>query len=264
MAVHNGAAWLAQQVATIAAQTHRPSRLLVLNDGSSDGSGALLEQLEAAYGGWLQQLPPAPPGQPRGCVNSFAELLAATTAPYVALADQDDLWDPTKLANSLEMLLAAEACAARLGKPQPLLVHSDARLIDAFGQPLYASWWRRQGLAPPPRDLWHLAARNRVMGCTALLNRALLELALPIPQQVVLHDWWLALVAQRAHGLLQLPQAKLSHRFHGANLSQPARWWQWPQRGWAVWRQWCALRQRFGDPQQPGDLWRLVWRRLRG
>jgi glycosyltransferase involved in cell wall biosynthesis len=66
MAVHNGAAWLAQQVATIAAQTHCPSRLLVLNDGSSDGSGALLEQLEAAYGGWLQQLRPVPPGQPRG------------------------------------------------------------------------------------------------------------------------------------------------------------------------------------------------------
>jgi len=43
MAVHNGAAWLEAQVATIAEQTHRPCRLLVLNDGSSDGSAALLE-----------------------------------------------------------------------------------------------------------------------------------------------------------------------------------------------------------------------------
>ena len=255
MAVCNGAAWLEQQVATIAAQSLRPQRLLVLNDASCDGSAALLARLEASHGGWLQQL--APPPRRQGCTPSFDRLLAAATAPYVALADQDDLWDPGKLEASLAVLLAAEARAA-----QAWLVHTDARLIDGGGRLLYPSWWQRQRLVVPPRDLWDLAARNRVMGCTALLNRACLEAALPIPPEAVLHDWWLALVAQQAGGLLQLTQATLSHRCHGANLSRPARWWQWPQRAWAVWRQWGALQRRLSKPVRAWDGWRLVRRRI--
>jgi len=39
------------------------------------------------------------------------------------------------------------------------------------------------------------------MGCTAVLNRACLDAALPIPREAVLHDWWLALVAMAAAGL---------------------------------------------------------------
>ena len=264
LAVHDGAAWLERQVATIAAQTLRPTRLLVLNDGSRDASAALLKQLEVFYGGWLQQLPAEPPGCPRGCVASFARLLEATTAPYVALADQDDLWDQCKLAASMDLLRVAEMVAVQGGSralwrtSPPMLVHSDARLIDGSGRLLHPSWWRQQGLEAPPCDLWDLAARNRVMGCTVLLNRACLELALPIPTGAVLHDWWLALVAERAGGLLQLRQVTLSHRRHGANASGSARWWQWPRRSWVLWRQWCALRRRFGDPLKLGDVWRLL------
>jgi glycosyltransferase involved in cell wall biosynthesis len=270
MAVCNGEPWLEQQVASVAAQTHPPQRLLVLNDGSVDGCSALLSQLEARYAGWLQQLPPQPAGQSRGCVVSFGRLLAATTAPYVALADQDDLWDRDKLARALALLQTEEA---RGGRDQPLLVHSDARLIDATGRPLHSSWWRQQGLVSPPRNLWHLAGRNRVMGCTVLLNRACLQAALPLPPEAVLHDWWLALVACGAGGLLQDPQPSLSHRRHGANLSRPrygtnltrrAPWWHTPSKALAVWRQWCACCRRQGRPISWGDPLRLVWQRLLG
>ena len=65
-------------------------------------------------------------------------------------------------------------------------------------------------------DLWDLEDRSQVIGCTVLLNRACLEAALPIPKEAVLHDWWLALVAQRAGGLRQLLQATFSHRLHGS------------------------------------------------
>ena len=240
MAVHNGAAWLEAQVATIAEQSHRPWRLLVLDDGSRDGSGDRLRALERSYGGWLQQLPPQPAGQNRGCGASYGALLAATKAPYVALADQDDLWDPGKLALSLESLLAEEA---QHGCGQPLLVHTDARVIDAPGGLLAPSWRAWADRSGTPRGLGHLALRNQGMGCTMLLNRACVEAALPIPPEAVLHDWWLALVAYRAGGLRQLPQATLSHRRHGANASQSARCWQLPRRGWAIWRQWRALQR---------------------
>jgi len=238
MAVHNGAAWLEAQVATIAEQTHRPCRLLVLNDGSTDGSTALLQALEQRYGGWLQQLPPQPPGQPRGCVASFGALLEATTAPYVALADQDDLWDLTKVAMSLGLVQAEEALQ---GRQQPLLVYSDVRVIDASGALLAPSWWAQERRSGVPKGLLHLAVRNQAMGCTMLLNKACVNAALPIPPQAIFHDWWLAMVACREGQLLRLPQATLSHRRHGANASQRVRLRQIPIRGWSLCRQWWAL-----------------------
>ena len=256
MAVHNGAAWLEAQVATIAEQTHRPCRLLVLNDGSSDGSAALLEALGQRYGVWLQQLPPQPPGQPQGCVASYGALLEASTAPYVALADQDDLWDPDKLAVSLERLLAEEL---RHGREQPLLVYSDARVIDASGALLAPSWWAQERRSGHPKGLWHLALRNQVIGCTVLLNRACLCAALPIPREAVFHDWWLALVAYRVGGLRRLPMATLSHRRHCANQSRPACWREWPQRGIALWCQWCCLQHHFGESSALRSPPQLPW-----
>ena len=54
---YNGAAYLKEQVDSIHRQTLRPQRLLVRDDGSSDGTQALLAELQQHYGAWLHLLP---------------------------------------------------------------------------------------------------------------------------------------------------------------------------------------------------------------
>ena len=54
-----------------------------------DDAVALFSQLQQRYGTWLQVLPA---DGNLGCTANVNRLLQATTAPYVALADQDDLW----------------------------------------------------------------------------------------------------------------------------------------------------------------------------
>lgn len=103
----------------------------------------------------------------------------------------------------------------------PLLLHSDALLIDADGQQLPGSLWQWHRVKRRAPKLWQLALRNQVTGCTVLCNRALLSLALPIPDTAVLHDWWLALLACREGGLLACPQPLLLHRRHDGNASGP-------------------------------------------
>ena len=77
---------LEEQVASIHLQTW-PQRLLVRDD-STDGTLTLIQRLEQRYGDWLRVLLP----METGCIGNINRLLAATTAPYVALADQDDVW----------------------------------------------------------------------------------------------------------------------------------------------------------------------------
>lgn len=208
----NGAAYLEQQVASIDAQTLRPLRLLIRDDGSSDGTLELLERLQERYGPWLVRLPT---DCNLGCSANVNRLLEATIASYVALADQDDVWLPHKLERSWAVLRQWEA---RLGEHVPLLVHSDLNLVDSCGASLGCTYLQRQRLDPHRTDPVDLALTNVVTGCSALMNRALLERALPIPKEALMHDWWLALAASLLGEIRFLAEPTVLYRQHGSNV----------------------------------------------
>ena len=235
---YNGAPYLEAQLASISAQTHRPERVLLRDDGSSDGTEALICQLQERYGAWLQVLPA---DGNLGCTSNVNRLLQATMAPYVALADQDDLWLPHKLERSLAEMQELEASR---GSTTPLLVHGDLELIDAHGERLGCRYLQRQRLDPRRCAPVDLALTNVVTGCTALLNRALLQKALPIPPEALMHDWWLALVAS-AFGDIALEEVPgVLYRQHGSNVLGAQGL------GLAYWRQ--RLQALLADPAAGG------------
>ncbi len=209
---YNGVRYLEAQIASIHNQTLRPQRVLLRDDGSSDGTQALISQLQQRYGAWLQVLPA---DGNLGCTANVNRLLQATTAPYVALADQDDLWLPRKMEQSLALMVQL---LVRHGSAMPLLVHSDLELVDEGGNPLGCTYLQRQRLDPQRTAPVDLALTNVVTGCTALVNRALLEKALPIPLQALMHDWWVALVASVYGRIVLLEDSSVLYRQHGGNV----------------------------------------------
>jgi hypothetical protein len=272
----NGVHYLEAQLASIEAQTLRPWRVLLRDDGSSDGTSALINTLQERYGTWLQVLPA---DGALGCTANVNRLLQVTTAPYVALADQDDLWLPDKLQHSFEQLQQLEQ---REGVDTPLLVHGDLELMDQGGCRLGIRYWRRQRLHPDRTAVIDLALTNVVTGCTVLLNRALLDQALPIPAEALVHDWWLALVASVRGEIGQVRSPAVLYRQHQTNVVGARGTTPWAlfkklrlpvqRRPPALLRslalQSQALSQRFGVPTHPlvGLLqqprWRRSWRLL--
>jgi len=241
---YNGAFYLEAQLASIHAQTLRPTRVLLRDDGSSDGTLHLIAQLQERYGSWLQVLPA---DGNLGCTANVNRLLEATSAPYVALADQDDLWLPQKLEQALALLQQLEALH---GPETPLMVHSDLELVDAQAQPLGCRYLQRQRLNPQRTDLRDLALTNVVTGCTALCNRALLQMALPIPAEALMHDWWLALVASALGQIALVEPPGVLYRQHGANVLGAQGL------GWAYWRQ--RLKQWLAHPAAGGSTRAVV------
>ncbi len=209
---YNGAPYLEAQLASIHAQTFRPIRVLIRDDGSSDGTPELLQVLQQRYGTWLEVLPA---DGNLGCTANVNRLLEATSAAYVALADQDDLWLPQKLEQALALMQQLER---HHGAAMPLLVHSDLELVDEAGAFLGCSYLQRQRLDPQRTALVDLALTNVVTGCTALLNRALLQQALPIPGEALMHDWWLALVASACGQIALVEPPGVLYRQHGGNV----------------------------------------------
>jgi hypothetical protein len=223
MATYQGADYLQQQIDSIRQQTAGDWTLLARDDGSSDGTQEVLRR-QAALDHRLVMLED---GGPRlGAAGSFARLAEEAYrrgAEYLFFADQDDVWHPEKLDRQLARMYEAEqSCDGRA----PSLVYSDMEVCDAALKSLHRSFVRYSYHSQGGQDpLGTLLARNFVPGCACLVNRPLLDFALPIPSAAAMHDWWLTLSAAAIGRIVWLGQSLGRYRQHGRNASGPAGFW---------------------------------------
>ena len=153
-----------------------------------------------------------------GIVGNFGELMRiahAEGADYIFFSDQDDVWVSNKIADQLTYLMGIES---RHGQKTPILVYSDLEVVSEHLERIHPSFMDYQGLTHESHDpLRVLLTQNFVTGCATAINRPLLELAIPLPSDVVMHDWWLALCTAACGRLAYLPHAMVRYRQHGAN-----------------------------------------------
>ena len=223
-ATYNGMPYVREQIASIQAQTHRDWQLLVRDDGSTDdtlNAAAELAQEESR----IQIVDDGLGNQ--GAAQNFARLLErpeAAAAHRLMFADQDDVWHQDKIAQSLDALDAAEA---RLGADVPILVHTDLEVVDQDLRSLHSSFIQYQNLRPHLRlPLKTLLMQNVVTGCTMMFNHALWRVAVPIPREAVLHDWWFALCAAATGQIEFIGRPTISYRQHAANAVGAQGFWR--------------------------------------
>lgn len=204
MAVRNGARHLPCQLDSLAAQTAAGWRLVAGDDGSTDGSRDLLGRFAERHPVEIR------PGPQQGFARNFLALLAAHRAPGpVALADQDDIWFPDKLARALEHL-------ARVPPGQPGL-YCSARLNWQPGPD------RRIPSRPFPRPpcFANALVENIAFGNTIVLNEAAARAAqqtAAAASEVPFHDWWLYLLVSGIGGtVIHDPRPGLLYRQHEDN-----------------------------------------------
>ncbi len=220
LATYQGAAFLREQLDSLAAQTYQDFRIVVRDDGSTDETVAILDQFSIAHPGRIVVLPLS--GDRLGASGSFAHLLAESRARYVMFCDQDDIWLPDKI----ELTLGAmEALESVHGQQMPLLACTDLKVVNHQLGLIDQSLWHFQRIHPERlRRLSRVLVQNFATGCTVMINRALADLALPVPNEAMMHDWWLALVATRFGKVHVLPKATVLYRQHGRNDVGARRW----------------------------------------
>jgi glycosyltransferase involved in cell wall biosynthesis len=94
--VFNGERFLREALDSIFAQTYRPIEVIVADDGSTDGSHAVLE----SYRGRLKCVSQATAG-PAATRNLGGR---ASQGDMLAFLDADDLWKPEKLERQVSTL----------------------------------------------------------------------------------------------------------------------------------------------------------------
>ncbi len=116
--VFNGAPFVAKAVASVRAQTVKDVEIIVVDDGSTDGTQAVLARLERTDGiVWFQQ-------DHGGPARSRNRGIAAARGEFVALLDCDDVWLPGKLETQLAVLR---------DRPAVGVVHTDYEVVYEDG-----------------------------------------------------------------------------------------------------------------------------------
>lgn len=203
MPVLNGQAHLWDQLQSLARQSHRPTRLIVSDDGSEDDSLEILHRFARMAPFHVTVLR----GPGRGYAQNIHCLLRAAPKGIIGFSDQDDVWLPDRIAQGHRAL-------ERLAHPA---LHVTGRIVTDPGLR------RRRQLAHHPRPGFANALVQNIApaNATMLSSRAteLVRLALP-PADLMppFPDWWIyALTTGAAGAVLCQEGASVLYRQHGAN-----------------------------------------------
>lgn len=154
-------------------------------------------------------------GQNCGPSGSFSKLLQAVGEKYIFLSDQDDVWLPGRVQKLLGKMKELELSC---GVDTPLLIFSDAKVVNSKLDTICDSFWTYENNHPSGRlELNRLLIQSFAPGCTMLINKELAKLATPIPEGVIMHDWWLLLVALSLGRVAYIDEPTLAYRQHGGN-----------------------------------------------
>jgi glycosyltransferase involved in cell wall biosynthesis len=214
LATYNGERFLREQIDSILSQDYENLRVLARDDGSSDGTIEILNEYGQRFPDRFRIMPPDTPSG--SAKENFLHLMQASTAEYVCFSDQDDVWLPNKVSKTMQAMVSLES---HWGTATPLLVFTDLRVVDDRLKILHESFWKQAENKPSSiGSLATVLTHNPVTGCTALINRRLLKMALHMPEEAAMHDSWIALLAS-AFGASEIVREKtVLYRQHDRNV----------------------------------------------
>jgi hypothetical protein len=207
---HNYERFVGQALESALSQEY-PADLLeivVVDDGSTDGTAAVVEAIAASNPGRVNLIRQ----QNQGQVATIARARAEAHGELLAFLDADDVWLPAKTRKQVDAYLSA---------PNIGLVFADMRTIDADGRVLKESLYEPGEFVLDPLRLFARVMRTNVIYGGSTLYRA--DLFRQPPDWIESWDWWLAAcVTQRqAAGELKVefvPEPLALYRQHGDNM----------------------------------------------
>jgi glycosyltransferase involved in cell wall biosynthesis len=219
LATYNGSFYLGDLLTSLIKQTKFIDRIIVRDDNSSDNTILML----LSYKDKGLPITILPSNNKRlGILANFSLVLQHTSANYVFLCDQDDIWFPEKVEILIKKMTYLEQM---YGKDTPLLVFSDMKIVNQELAILSHSGMKYQGFHPDKFNTFKKALlQNIVPGCSMVVNQSLLKLALPIPKEAIMHDWWIVLVASAFGKIVYVNKSLFYYRQHPNNNVGAISW----------------------------------------
>lgn len=201
LASYNGGQYIKEQIISILNQLASEDELLISDDGSIDDTVAIVDSIFDSRIRLLESK-----GQ-LGIVKNFERVLLEAKGDYIFLCDQDDIWLAGKVHKCVEAL------------KKHLLVVTDCAVVNEDLNILHPSFFQiRHSGAGIIKNIW----KNTYLGCCMAFRKELLNICLPIPKRMPMHDMWLGLVAEADGNVLFIDEKLSLYRRHQSAASPTA------------------------------------------
>lgn len=204
MATYNGEKFLREQIDSILNQSYKDWELIICDDCSTDSTIDILKE----YAGNNDKIKIYINEKNLGFKRNFEKNISLCSGEFIAMADQDDIWEPYHLQLLHENI--------HWGGYD--LVCTNSELIDEEGIPTGYSMKNVLKLKKIPIEqdkiFKHLVFTNFVQGSTILARQEFLLDNMPIPNDFGYHDYWFAINASIKRGVHYIDICSVKYRKH--------------------------------------------------
>lgn len=210
LATYNGARYIKRQLDSLCQQSYSDFSIYVHDDGSSDDTINIISNYND------DRIHIMTDSKCRmGAKKNFVWLLEHVEADYYMFCDQDDLWLPFKIEQSLDFIKKIERDNPR----RPVCIHTDLAVADENYNVISQSLWKQSKIKPGfLENKTYIQVFNCVTGCTMMFNNRAKECASPFNENAPMHDFWVPYQTMAHNGILtHLPVSTMLYCQHGNN-----------------------------------------------
>ena len=203
LSAYNGEKYIKEQIDSILNQSYTNIELYVRDDGSKDGTLAIVREYESKGLLHLEE------GANVGVAKSFQWLIAnGGEADYYAFSDQDDVWFEDKIKMAVEKL-------EKTNEDEPVLYFSNYDYYD--GDLNFVS---HRSTKEPYRSFINSLVDCVTLGFNSVFNRTAQQMVIgQMPEKSTGHDWWMYMVCQGMGQVIYDERPTVKYRRHSNNVS---------------------------------------------
>lgn len=203
VATHNGEKYIKQQLDSILSQLDQDDEVVISDDGSTDGTLSVINEIDDSRIIMYHYNQPSKTKHSHEYVcRNFENALKHAKGDYIFLSDQDDEWMPNKV----------EVCMKDL-QDHDMVLHEFMHIDENENviKPLHYN-----GIFRPHN---YLLRAGKHYGCAMAFRRSVLDYALPFPKHLLLHDYWIGILAETIGNFYYEKQPLIKYRIHQQNTS---------------------------------------------
>jgi glycosyltransferase involved in cell wall biosynthesis len=197
----NGAKFLKEQLDSLVNQSYPDLEIIAVDDASQDHTFSILKEYASKY----PMMRVYRNEKNLGFQNNFEKALKLCKGDFIAISDQDDIWNLNKIQWMYEKIRGN------------LLIYHDSEMIDTFGNSLNMKISEKINFIRG-NNCQAFFLMNCVSGHSVFFKKQLLNYAFPFPKKGI-YDHWLALVATHYGYIDYIDKCLVKYRQHGRNVT---------------------------------------------
>jgi glycosyltransferase involved in cell wall biosynthesis len=198
IATYNGGKYIKEQIDSILLQLGRKDEIIISDDSSTDDTLSIIKSYnDPRIKIFFNKSTHSP-------IFNFENAIRNAKGSYIFLADQDDIWLPNKINNTVDLLKQYD------------LVVSDCKVVDQNLNVLEESFfYKRNSGTGFCKNLF----KNTYLGCCMAFRKEILCYILPFPKRIAMHDIWIGLSVELNGSSYFMHEPLILYRRHENNVS---------------------------------------------